>query len=559
MADKKIVTDTGLSTKDDDVIVSPDSVEQETEVRPVKKKSKGRMFLLLGTALIGGVLLFGVLSGGGNITTTNMAVPPAMNATSGGQALIENPAYLDELRASNDQMAEEARRTGRTFIPTSESILAPDDTTSEAIPDAVAPVIATGGEQEPVEIRKIAPAPTMPQLRREATAATAAQPQAAGSAQPQQGDGKPPENPYLANMGRYFTSIASARVPVASEAQGYSPAGDSASPATAGQRQSQSVSNSAASFDAAASGEAVTASGSTLDQPLYSSSSGTMPSASPADRASSAWDAQRAASAPRISATGGVFQAHEDGLVRDQTGRVVGIVNQDGTVSAEDGRRIGVVNRDGTVFMGDQPIEGVASTTESSSEEQIVHVPAGDVLYGQVVTNNSSDRPEVPVIAEITVGKYEGARVLGTFTTDDASGKMVISFSQMTFNDKTVPIKALAVDGFSGDSAVRSGIDKRYLKRYGPIFASAFLGGLAEGLAETQQTVVGIGDSQSVVSAKRSTEESIWSGISDATSAITSDISSRAPSGPNIKLGSGYPVGILFVDDLRENPEEDDR
>lgn len=548
MADKKTVTDTGLAANEDEVIVAPDTVEQETEVKIVKKKPKGRLFLLGGTAAIGAILLYGALSGGDPLETTSVATPPRMNATSGGQTLLTNPQYAEELRLANDARAEEARRTGQTFIPTSENVLRRDDTTSEAIPDAVAPIIDAGPDQEPVEIRKIAPPPTMPQLRREGVTATAAQPQAAGTVQASGGGNQQPEeNPYLANMGQYFTSIASARSPVSSETESLSsrsPAGGSAAGAAAPQAGTQ-----------------VAADGTVYQQPVYASSAETIPAA--AQQSGEVVPvplspAQRRAGMAQIGAMNANYRAHEDGLVRDQTGAVVGIVNQDGSVSDNNGGLIGTVNPDGSVSMVASAQESSLLNVADAEEQETVYIPAGDIVYAEVITNNSSDRPEVPVIAKVTVGKYEGARILGTFSTDDASGKLVISFSQMTFEDKTVPIKALAVDGFNGDSAVRSSIDRRYLRRYGPIFASTFLTGLAKGLAETEQTVVGIGDAQSIVDAKKTTEESVWSGISDATGAVTSDISSRAPSGPNIKLGSGYPIGILFVDDLRENPEEEE-
>lgn len=196
---------------------------------------------------------------------------------------------------------------------------------------------------------------------------------------------------------------------------------------------------------------------------------------------------------------------------------------------------------------------------EPVREDEKVYVAAGDVLYGEVVATVNSDA-QMPVIVQVTTGEHKGARLLGTFSTDNVSGKLVVSFSQMTNGNVTVPVSALAIDGYSADTTVRSGIEKRYLKRYGTVFATTFIEGVASGLAEPKKTVLTDqnGNNQ-VVADKRTTDESLWNGVSAAVGVINEDIMAGRPKGPKIYLHSGYPVGVLFVDDLRENPFENDR
>lgn len=196
---------------------------------------------------------------------------------------------------------------------------------------------------------------------------------------------------------------------------------------------------------------------------------------------------------------------------------------------------------------------------EDEREIEQVYIAAGDVVYGEVIATVNSDMP-MPVIVEVTTGEYKGARLRGTFDTDNISGKIVVSFSQMTNGNITVPVSALAVDGFTADSSLRSGIERRYLQRFGSVFATTFIEGLAEGLAEPDTTVLtdSNGNNQ-VVREQRTTEEAAWNGVNDAISVINRDVMANTPKGPKIYLHSGYPVGILFVDDLRENPVEDKR
>lgn len=194
-------------------------------------------------------------------------------------------------------------------------------------------------------------------------------------------------------------------------------------------------------------------------------------------------------------------------------------------------------------------------TPEDQKKTSEVFVAAGDLMYGEMMATVNSDAP-MPVIAEITTGEHKGARMLGSFQTDAMSGKLVVNFSQMTKGDITVPVTAVAVDGFTADSSIRSGIERRYLKRYGTIFAATFIEGLAEGRAEPAKRIIEDSDGdQQVVEEARTDEESLWKGVEESVGAISDDIRASAPKGPKIYLHSGYPVGILFLDDLREDPD----
>lgn len=523
------------SLNDDGIIMTSDKVEQDDADNVVvkKKASSKKPFIIAASVLLFGYVGYGMLGGSADVGTTQVATPPRMNTTSGGVNVSSNPAFLEELRRSNDANAEAARLKGETYIPTSESFLRPDESNSEAIPEAVTPAVAPNPERPAVEFTRISPPPTMPQLRREEAAPT----QNSQSPIAQQGNGggaqEQQENPYVTAMGQYFGRVVTSRVPVGSME------GDVSQSRTA---SSESATNQQVPVAQAGGGNYPA-------QQIQPSMMGEVP--------------QLPVQSP-LNTQGRGIQVSNDGYARDSSGNIVGFTDQDGIVRAQNGSAIGTVAADGSLqpFPGVE-ISGVASDQEVSAvEDQVkreeVFVPAGDIIYAEVMTDASSDRPEVPVIATVTVGKYEGARVIGTFSVDDQSGKLVISFSQMTLEDTTIPVRALAVDGFSGENALRSGIERRYVKRYAPVFASAFLNGLAKGLSETDQAVVGVGDSQTVVTTAKTVEESVWAGIADATGTVTDDISSRAPKGPNIKLGSGYPIGILFVEDLREDPEGED-
>lgn len=192
--------------------------------------------------------------------------------------------------------------------------------------------------------------------------------------------------------------------------------------------------------------------------------------------------------------------------------------------------------------------EGAAPETEIAE----LLLRPGDVLYAETLTNVNSDAKS-PVLAEVVSGEFKGARLTGTFEVADNSARMVVSFTNMTLpDDRVIAINAFAVDGATAETAVASDVERRYVSRYAPIIASAFISGYASSASEREQTVIGTGDNTQVVSSAASAKESLYSGISNAAEAVSTDILANAPKGPKIILRDGYPLGILIVDPVEK-------
>lgn len=183
----------------------------------------------------------------------------------------------------------------------------------------------------------------------------------------------------------------------------------------------------------------------------------------------------------------------------------------------------------------------------------------GDVLYAETLTTVSSDMNS-PVMAEIVHGPHKGARVVGSFSADPTAGKMVVTFTNMTFKDGRVyDISAVAVDGHSAETAVASDVERRYVARYAPILAATFISGYAQARAQPRQTVVGTGDNAQVVTEQSDARAAVSSGLAAASAAIASDIAASAPKGPKIILRQGWPVGIMITDRvLIDTPVKED-
>lgn len=192
---------------------------------------------------------------------------------------------------------------------------------------------------------------------------------------------------------------------------------------------------------------------------------------------------------------------------------------------------------------------GSASTGTDLSGEQII--AAGEIIYAETLTSTNSDLEGSPVLVELTTGEHRGARLIGSFTVNAASDSMVVEFSTMTTAaGETIAVSAFAVDGMTAEGAVASDVERRYLKRYGPILAAAFVTSYADAISTPSQTLTTIGEENAVIQELRSTEQALYAGLSAATSAIGADLTANAPRGPKIILRDGWPLAVLFTESV---------
>lgn len=228
-----------------------------------------------------------------------------------------------------------------------------------------------------------------------------------------------------------------------------------------------------------------------------------------------------------------------------------GMIKQMGAVSTN-------LSRTAPMLVFDEPLkpsEGETEDLTGSTEDPSAAAPtadpiisAGTILYGETLTSSSSDLPG-PVLVEVTTGPFKGSRLVGQFTTADSVDRMVVEFSSMTLPDGTsVSVSAFAVDGVSAETAVASDVNRRYLQRYGPILAAAFITGYATSAALPSQQVVELGAESSVITSTTTGEQNLFAGLAAAGEAIGADLIQNAPKGPEVILQSGWPVGIMFVE-----------
>lgn len=235
---------------------------------------------------------------------------------------------------------------------------------------------------------------------------------------------------------------------------------------------------------------------------------------------------------------------------QDKNPYLQGMIQQMGSISIS-------ASKITQMAVNDEPLpeeEGVAAAASAGAEtgatepSAVPIIPAGTILYGETLTSSSSDLPG-PVLVQVTAGPHKGARLVGQFSTAASVDRMVVEFSTMTLADGTsVPVTAFAVDGVSAETAVASDVNRRYIRRYAPILAAAFITGYAASAATPSQQVVELGDGNTVVTGTTTEEQNLYAGVAAASEAIGADLIQNAPKGPEVILRSGWPVGIMFVE-----------
>ena len=415
-----------IDLPEDDVEIPEDTSPDEGRASQQAKRgmSPAAKFGLV-IATIGAVSVAALAVGGDDAIdpTSQVRVDTKLDSTPGGKVQSDSARYQELLEAANAEAAEQARREGRTFIPTPERVLEPIDKLDELD-------LSRTEQGDAANRRDVAPAPTPAPAPVPQPVAVTPPPPAAAPAKPQiaqapQRGSDASENPFTQAMLNQMGALA-------------------------------------------------------VRQPV-------------------------------------------NGLVITSTDRA---------------------GQEADVF--GTPIEDGAETPEVA--EEVVLVPAGSVLYAETLTSTNSDLTGSPVLVELTTGEFRGARLIGGFEVNQASDSMVIQFSTMTLPDgRTLEISAYAVDGFTAEAAVASDVERRYMKRYGPILAAAFITSYAEAMAEPAQTIAIVDGEATVVTEPRDMEQSLFAGVGAAAQAIGSDLVQSAPRGPKVILRDGYPLAVMFT------------
>lgn len=188
-----------------------------------------------------------------------------------------------------------------------------------------------------------------------------------------------------------------------------------------------------------------------------------------------------------------------------------------------------------------------------------VMIKAGTVLIGVIDTALDSDQSGTPVLAHIVVGKYKGAKLLGSFARQD--DKLVIQFNTLAMKtmSRSISIRAYAVDQSTAQSGLATSVNHHYLLRYGSLFAASFLQGFGTYFSNTQNRCIGIeiggkpicfNDNRQSYNATDAMRSAAFSGLGQIGTALSSSVAKQFNRPPTVKLSQGSAIGVLFMQDV---------
>lgn len=187
---------------------------------------------------------------------------------------------------------------------------------------------------------------------------------------------------------------------------------------------------------------------------------------------------------------------------------------------------------------------------EEELEETVV-IAAGQIYYGQTLLEANSDVPN-SVLAQVVSGPLKGWKLIGDFTVLDEAESLAIRFSTAVNDEgKQYEVDAVMLNPKTTLPALRTKINRRWIRRVILPAASAFVGGYASAIAESGRTDVTVtGETVIQEEQELTSEQEVATGVEEAADEITQIIDEYADVQPLIIIKAGTPIGIFFTENV---------
>ncbi|MDB2682770.1 type IV secretion protein DotG [Alphaproteobacteria bacterium] len=193
-------------------------------------------------------------------------------------------------------------------------------------------------------------------------------------------------------------------------------------------------------------------------------------------------------------------------------------------------------------------LASASGTVDGLGVAEII-VPAGEIIYGQLLLEANSDVPG-PVLAQIAGGPLSGSRVLGAFSV--AEELIVLEFSTIVIDGVSQSISAVAIDPGTTLTGLATDVDHRYFTRIVLPAAAAFVEGAAQAVSDSGRTTITIsGDSTTSTTSSGNTgkDEEIASGVEEAAEVVGEILEEMADDAKIlVRIEAGTPIGLLFLE-----------
>jgi YD repeat-containing protein len=194
-------------------------------------------------------------------------------------------------------------------------------------------------------------------------------------------------------------------------------------------------------------------------------------------------------------------------------------------------------------------IAGGAGGTAGSSAAA-AFVKAGTIMFAVLDTAVNSDEPG-PVMATITEGKLKGGKLLGTMSLQGQNAMLSFNVLNLPGAGSSLPVNVVAIDPGTARTAISSDTDNHYMLRYGTLFASSFLSGYAQALAQSGSTTTITLNGIVHQIPPFNSQQKIMMALGNVGQQYSNVLGNLVNTPPTVKIYAGTGVGILFLSDMQ--------
>lgn len=197
------------------------------------------------------------------------------------------------------------------------------------------------------------------------------------------------------------------------------------------------------------------------------------------------------------------------------------------------------------------PVKPAAAKTQDPAT---VLIPAGRGIYAHPILALSSDQTS-PVVLQADSGPIAGDRMIGSF--EKQNDRLVLHISSIIHQGQTIGCDGVVVAPDTMEASVASGVDEHYLARFILPAAAAFIQGLGQALATTSNTVSvlsPLGGATTATNLNFHQQLGVAAGV--AAGQVGSVLNQEAPKGPTVTLDANVGVGVMFLSNVKLQPQQ---
>ena len=196
-----------------------------------------------------------------------------------------------------------------------------------------------------------------------------------------------------------------------------------------------------------------------------------------------------------------------------------------------------------------------ALATPVVKHEGAVILAAGQVLYGQTLTEANSDLSS-PILVSILSGPFSGGRAIGSFQKPQNCDCIVLAFGTVIKDTVEYKVSAVAVDPETTSTGLVTDIDHHYFDRFVLPAAAGFLQGVGQSVVQSGQTVTSSSYGTTQTTPTLDTGKELLYGLGTGAQAISSALNQDANRPITIHVAGGTPIGMMFTSSVHENVDQ---